>query len=318
MKIVKQLVLMALLLCVPVVTAVAAEKMNLRIGSSSIEGGFYQAAGLISQLWQAELPKYVSSAVTGSSGRNCLLVSKGDLEFALSGTSTLNEAIEGKGPFKKPVGRLRYVTSIYPLVLHVMVASKSGIKSVSDWTGKNIDFNAVGSNVETAMRELLPLWGVDIKSLKVQRLGRSEFEESWRNGIIDAAFYGTPPPNAMVDDLTRNKEVFLLTPEPDIIDKVVKQYPHYIRYTIPGGEYSAYPQDIATFATPGALVTHEGMPDEVIYKITKVLHGNASFLRERQPNRFRDFNLKTALDGMGDKITVHPGALKYYKEKGLL
>lgn len=317
MKSFNKIVLLAFLVCSVTATASAAEIKNLRIGSSSIGSGFYQCAGGISQLWQAKLPDYVSSAVTGSSGRNCLLLEKGDFEFAIIATSTLKEAMEGEGPFKKPVGRLQYVTSLYPMPMHIMVGAKTGIKSLSEFKGRRIDFNNVGSSAETVSREALPVWGVNIKDLKIERFGRSEFEEGWKNGMIEGHIYGTSTPNAMVDDLTRNRDVFLLTPEPDMVDKLIRELPHYTRYTIPGGTYAAYPQDIITFATMAALVTHEGMPDDIIYRVTKAMYENAAFLQERLPGQFRTFELKMALDGKG-KIPVHPGAMKYYKEKGLL
>ncbi len=242
---------------------------------------------------------------------------KGDFEFGIIATSTLKEAWEGEAPFKQPLRRMRYVTSLYPMPMHILVGANTGIKSLSEFKGRRIDFANVGSSVETVTREALPVWGVSLKDIKVERFGRSEFEEGWKNGSIEGHIYGTTTPNAMINDLLRTKAVIMLTPEPDKVDILIEKMPHYTRYTIPGGTYDTVPEDTPTFATTAALVTHEGMPEDLIYQITKTMHENVSFLKERVPANFISFNLKMALDGKGN-ISIHPGALKYYKEKGLL
>ena len=315
-RVFKSLLLALSLLCVTTGQSVAAEKY-LRIGTASVGSGFYMIGNTIAQLGQNNMKEFVFSAVTGSSNKSCILLEKGEIEFGVIGSPNLSAAWAGEEPFKQPMKRLRYVTTLYPMAAHVMVGTNSGIKSISDFKGKHIDFANVGSNVEVSTREALPFWNVQEKDITVERFGRAEFDEAFKNGRIDGHIWSTTFPNAQISDLIRTKAATLITPEPDKLQALITKYPHYIAFTIPGGTYEGLPNDIKTFAPVGSLITHEGMPEEVIYNVTKMLHENTEFLKSRLGNYFADFNLKLALLGRGD-LALHPGALKYYKEKGLL
>ncbi len=289
----------------------------LRIGTASVGSGFYMIGNTIAQLGQNAMKDFVFSAVTGSSNKSCISLEKGELEFGIIGSPNLTAAMAGSAPFKQPLKRLRHVTTVYPMAAHVMVGAKSGIKSIADFKGKHVDLANAGSNVEMSTREALPFWGVSDKEIIVERFGRAEFDEAFKNGRIDGHIWSTTFPNAQIADLIRVKAATLITPEPDKVKALIAKYPHYIPFVIPGGTYEGLPNDIPTFAPVGSLVTHEGMPEDVIYRVTKMMHENVDFLKGRLGNYFADFGLKLALLGRGD-LPLHPGAARYYKEKGLL
>ena len=103
--------------------------------------------------------------------------------------------------------------------------------------------------------------------------------------------------------------------EPEKIKEIVAKFPHYAPVAIPGGVYAGYDKDIPVVGAVGSLLTYEDMPEEVIYKITKMIHTNTKFLQERL-NYFNSLSLEFALAGMS--VPLHPGARKYYEEAGLL
>ncbi len=313
---VKQFIFILILVCLITAPASSAEKY-LRIGTASVGSGFYMIGNTIAQLGQNSMKDFVFSAVTGGSNKSCASLEKKELEFGIIGSPNLTAAWNGQAPFKKPQNRLRHVTTIYPMAAHILIGAKSGIKSIADFKGKHIDLANVGSNVEMSTRQALPFWGLSDKEIIIERFGRAEFDEAFKSGRIDGHIWSTTFPNAQIADLIRIKAATLLTPEPDKVHALIAKYPHYIPFTIPGGTYDGLPDDIATFAPVGVFVTHEGMPEEIIYNVTKMLHENTEFLKGRLGPYFADFNLKLALLGQGD-IPLHPGAARYYKEKGIM
>ncbi|PKL01925.1 MAG: hypothetical protein CVV55_07080, partial [Synergistetes bacterium HGW-Synergistetes-2] len=157
--------------------------------------------------------------------------------------------------------------------------------------------------------------GLKDEDVKIERFGRSEVAEALKVGDSQAHIWTTNAPNAQVTDMIRSGKVGLIGIEKEKIAEIVAKFPHYAPAVIPGGVYEGYADPIPVVAAVGSLLTYEDMPEDVIYKITKMLHSNTKFLRERL-NYFDNFNLDLALAGMA--VPLHPGAKKFYIEAGLI
>lgn len=305
----------ALVLVVAAAPVFAAD-VFVRIGTSTVGGGFYLIGNTIAQLGTAKMKDINFTAVTGGSVKNCMNLGTKDMELGMVQSSTVNDAWNGTGSFKdKPIKTLRYVTAIYPMPAHILVNTDAGIKSIADFKGKKVDFGSVGQGIEVNTREFMSVYGLADADVTVERFGRAEVAEALKTGESQAHIWTTNAPNAQVSDMIRSGKVGLIPIETAKIQEIVMKFPHYAPAVIPGGTYPGYDKDVQVVAAIGSLLTYEDMPEDVIYKITKMLHENVPFLRERL-NYFSNFELKTALDGMA--VPLHPGAKKYYVEKGLL
>lgn len=292
-----------------------AADVFVRIGTSSVGGGFYLIGNTIAQLGTQELKEINFTAVTGGSIKNCINLGTKDIELGMAQSSTVNDAWNGTGSFKEPIKTLRYVTAIYPMPAHILVNLDAGIKSIGDFKGKRVDYGSVGQGIEVNAREMMSVFGLGDGDVKIERFGRSEVAEALKIGDSQAHIWTTNAPNAQVTDMIRSGKVGLIGIEADKIEEIVTKFPHYAASVIPGGIYEGYDKDIPVVAAVGSLLTYEDMPDDVIYKITKMLHGNTKFLRERL-NYFDKFTLDFALAGMS--VPLHPGAKKFYVEAGLM
>lgn len=308
---------LALLVTVLLASPVSAADKFIRIGTSAVGGGFYLIGNTIAQLGQLKVSGVNFSAVTGGSLKNCMNLEKGDVEFGIVQSSTLALGVAGEAPFKSPLKNLRYVTAIYPMPAHIMVAKDSGIKSIADFKGKRVDYGSVGQGFETNTREMMSVYGLTDKDLKIERFGRTEFEEAFATGRTQAHVWATTVPNAQVSELIRTGVVTLIGVEPEKAKEILEKFPHYSPAVIPGGSYEGLKEDIHTLGAVGSLLTRADMPEDDVYMITKMLYENTDFLKERMPNYFGNFVLETALAGKG-RTEVHPGAARYYREKGLL
>ena len=255
------------------------------------------------------------TAVTGGSIKNCINLGAKEVELGMVQSSTVNDAWNGTGSFKEPIKTLRYVTAIYPMPAHILVNLDAGIKSIGDFKGKRVDYGSVGQGIEVNVREMMSVYGLKDEDVRIERYGRAEVADALKVGDTQAHIWTTNAPNAQVTDMIRSEKVGLIGIEPEKIEEIVAKFPHYAPVVIPGGVYAGYDKDIPVVGAVGSLLTYEDMPEEVIYKITKMLHENTAFLRERL-NYFENFNLEFALSGMS--VPLHPGAKKYYVEAGLI
>lgn len=297
-------------------TALAGDTTFIRIGTSSVGGGFYQIGNTIAQLGNREMKDMNFTAVTGGSVKNCFNLGKKEIEIGIVQSATLQDAWQGQGTFEgKPVKDLRFITAIYPMPFHILVNLKAEITGVSDFAGKRVDFGPVGGGIEVNTKRLFDIYGIAMDDVSVQRFGRSEVSEALKVGRSEAHVWATSTPNAMITDMISSGKVGLIGLESDKITEIVAKYPAYSAAVIPGGSYAGFEEDIPTVAAVGALVTNKDMSEETVYQITKMLYENVDFLKERL-SYFKYFSLEHALDGMS--LDLHPGAAKFYREQGLL
>lgn len=290
----------------------------VRIGTSSVGGGFYLVGNTIAQLGQLKMPSANFTAITGGSIKNAINLEKGEIELGLIQSSTLAMALAGKDTFKAPLKKIRWVTAaVYPYPAHILVGTDLGMNSVADFKGKRIDFGAVGAGIEVNIREITSVYGLSQRDFSVERFGRAEYDEAFKTGRIQGTIWTTTMPNAQISDIIRSGKVMAIGIEPEKIKEILEKFPHYSEAVIPANTYEGQPKDILTIGAVGGLLTHADVPEQLIYDITKMMHENAAFLKERLPTYFGEFSLENALLGRGLTL-IHPGAEKYYREVGLI
>ena len=318
MKGISMLLAAALILCLSFGTVPAmAKTIHVTVGTASVGGMNYPLGIAMATLWNSNIKDVKAVAIaTGGSVNNIDMLRTQDIEVAVCRAVEANRAFNGIEKYKEKMPWIRSLTGGVMFDAKQVAALKSsGIKTIADFKGKKIDFGSVGQGIEVNTRELMSVYGLKDEDVTIERFGRSEVAESLKVGDSQAHIWTTNAPNAQVTDMVRSGKVGLIGISPENIEKITKDFPHYAPAVIPGGVYEGFPNDIPVVAAVGSLLTYEDMPDEVIYKITKMLYENKDFLRERL-NYFNDFKLENALAGMA--VPLHPGAKKYYIEAGLL
>lgn len=285
-----------------------------RIGTSSGGGGFYLIGNTIAQIGNAAKNDVNYTAVTGGSTKNVNGLAKGDMEFGMCQSATVDEALNGSGPFKAPMKSIRFVAAIYPMPCHVLVSGED-MKSVADFRGKRIDYGAIGQGIETYTRIILNAYGIKDEDVTINRYGKTESAEALKTGEVQGNFWTTTAPNAQVTDMIAGG-VRLLSIDEDKRQQIVKEHPYFALATIPGGTYDKHPDDVNTIAAIGVLLSDEKVSEDVVYKTVKAMFEGQVELKKRLPAYFSNFGREHALDGCA--MEIHPGALKYYKEIGLI
>ena len=158
-------------------------------------------------------------------------------------------------------------------------------------------------------------YGLTMKDVKAEHLGRSEVAEALKTGRIDAIVWATSVPNSHITDMLLSGKTKLIGIDEDKIELILKEHPELIRSVIPANSYPGQKEAIPTVSAVAMLLTSKDVPEDLIYKITKTIFTSLPELRERF-RYWKETSLKTALEWKG--IPIHPGALKYYKEVGLV
>ncbi|MFC4766490.1 TAXI family TRAP transporter solute-binding subunit [Effusibacillus consociatus] len=296
--------------------SVKGEVVNVATGTTG--GVYYPLGNATAQLWSDKLGVKGSATSTPASQKNIELLEKKEAEIGFSQNNIVVQAYKGEGQFKgRQQKDLRAMTYLYPNVMHFVVRGDSGIKSIKDLEGKKIVPGAVGSGTEISTKEMIGEYGLDYttkKNVKADFVGFSEAAELMKNKQADAAMIFGGLPTAAILDMATSFNVKLLSFEPEMIKKITEKYPWYFEYVIPANTYKGQTEEIHTLAVANILLVRKDLNDGLVYELTKTLYENTDRLvNAHEIAKF--IKLDTALNGL--TIPLHPGAEKFYKEKGL-
>lgn len=292
----------------------AAAKKYITIGTASVGGTFYIVGGGIANLLNKYIPGVdaVAKVTPGSSAENIPALEKKTIEMGICTSDQVYFAYKGAGMYKKPYPDVRVIMSTYSGPLHFIVLAKSGITSIKQLEGKKIAMGARGSTQEKMALEIFKAYGV--QKWDPYRLTIAETINALRDGTVDA---GNPPagvPISTVLDLASTHDIRILPIEENMMEVILKENPYWSREVIPANSYRGQTQDVPTFAYYTVLVTYKDMEEKLIYDITKLLIEKNEELAKVHPVG-KEFTLKNAPKGI--VTPFHPGAKKYFAEKGL-
>ncbi len=295
--------------------AQASEFINVLTGGTS--GVYYPLGVALTQLYNKALPDAKTAVqATKASAENLNLLQAGRGEVAFSLGDTFNEAWKGneEAGFKAPLKKLRTLAAIYPNYIHFIASADSGINSLADLKGKRVSVGAPKSGTELNSRDILKAVGMSYKDFaKVEYLGYSESVELLKNRQLDATLLSSGLGVAAVRDLATAVKIKLIPIPAEVVAKIGEAA--YTTGTIPANTYNGQTADVPAITVQNYLVTHEGVPTETVYKMTKAMFENLDAMRAAH-SAAKDINPKTA--GIGSPVPLHPGAEKYYKEAGLI
>ncbi|MDX9707532.1 MAG: TAXI family TRAP transporter solute-binding subunit [Azospira sp.] len=292
----------------------AAEFINVLTGGTS--GVYYPLGVSLTQIYGKVMPDAKTSVqATKASAENLNLLQAGKGEVAFTLGDTLSEAWKGnpEAGFKAKLDKLRGLAAIYPNYIHFLASADSGIKSLADLKGKKVSVGAPKSGTELNSRTILKAAGLSYADLgKVEYLGYAESVELIKNRQLDATLLSSGLGVAAVRDLATAVKIVVIPIPAEIVTKIGDAA--YQSGTIPANTYNGQTADVPTIAVPNFLVTHAGVPEDTVYKMTKSMFENLDAMVAAHAAAKAINKDKAA----ASPVPLHPGAEKYYKEAGLL
>lgn len=292
---------------------------QLVIGTSGTGGTYYPLGGGMAAIINKYIPGVNATAIpSGGTIENIRAVTKGTQHLGMGMPQQVFEAYKGIGPFKgKPHEELRALLNHCSTEIQIYVAEESPINSLYDLKGKNyrVTVGPPGSGLESFAKYLLGLYGVTYNDIREQFLTQTEATEAMKDGNIDMAFVSMGTPGPTLIDLFQARKIRFIDIEPEIIARIRKEMPAFLPSTVPAGTYPRMAKPHHTVTNRAILFARKAFPEDLAYEFLKQFFDHKPEI-DAMHAHFKIITLQTAIEGM--LIPLHSGAMRYYKEKGIV
>jgi TRAP transporter TAXI family solute receptor len=290
----------------------------LSIATGGTGGVYYPYGGGIAKVLSENLPGVRASAeVTAASVDNLKFIRDGKADIAFALADTAADAAAGRGAFAGAPVPAAALAVLYANYTHVVTLDSSGISSIGGLRGKRVSTGSAGSGTEVLALRVLRAAGLDPdRDVTRQGLSASESADSLKDGKIDAFFWSGGLPTAAVQDLSHSTGITVrLIPTGEFVGALRRDYGDlYFPLTIAAGVYPDVISPVEVVGVANALIVNRSMPEQLAYDITRVLFEKQEQLAQIHPEA-RNLSLQTATKR--SPVEFHPGALRYYREKGM-
>jgi TRAP transporter TAXI family solute receptor len=301
-------------LLLPAPTAYAQQFINVLTGGTS--GVYYPLGVAIGKILSDKIPNVKTQVqATKASVENLILLEQGRGEIAFVIGDSLKAAWEGdaEAGFKTGLEKLRTIGAIYPNYIQIVATAESGIKTLADLKGKSVSVGAPKSGTELNSRAILTAAGLSYKDFdKVEYLPFAESVDLMKNGQLAATLQSAGLGVASLKDLGTSTEITVVPVPKQVVDKLG---PPFVSVMIPANTYAGQDKDVPTAAVANYLVTSSAVSDDLAYQMTKLIFESLPELANSHAAG-REIKLENA--ALGSPVPLHPGAIRYYREKGLI
>ena len=297
-------------------------KEVVTIGTGGVTGVYYPTGGAICRLVnksRAEHGIRCATESTAGSIANLEQMADKDINFGIAQSDWLYHAYNGSSEFAKagPDRDLRIVFSLHPEPFTVVARADSGIKIIEDIKGKIVNIGEVGTGQRGTLETLMKAKGWTEKDFaQATELKASAQASALCAGEIDVMIYIIGHPSGAVKEATTSCDSVLVDVTGPVIDKIVSDNNYYRHETIPGGLYRGNEQPTKSFGVESILVASVDTSEEVVYEVVKAVFENFDIFRKLHP-AFANLEKEKMVQAASGE-SFHPGALKYFKEVGLI
>jgi hypothetical protein len=302
-------------------TAFAQQRVFFGIATGGTGGTYYPLGGMLAQLISNKATiggkKLSATAETsGASVANAQLLGRKDIESAFVAADILDAAFNGKGQFEgKPLKNLRALGALYPEQVQLITATKSNVRSFRDLKGKSISSGSPGSGQWQLLGDLLEAYGMTRKDIGEDLSSFTQSVDKIKDGNLVASLITAGAPTSSITELANGHDIRIVPLAGPEMETLRKKQPYYAQVQLPANTYKGQPAPVDTLAVMAVWATHADMSNDMAYEVTKALYENTEILGQVHP-KGKEISLKTALQSVS--IPLHPGAERFYKEKGLL
>jgi TRAP transporter TAXI family solute receptor len=298
--------------------------MAVRIGTSEHGGTFYTQGSAFAELFNRGRKQDDKCVVqtTDASIHNAEQLDRAELEFGFMASNWIGRAKEATFPFTRKIG-LRMVAPANAGPMFFVKLADSPIQSVADFKGKRIIIGTKGSGMEQHVHTIFGVLGISFDSFTPVNMGFAEGAGALISGSIDVQFQ-PPIPNRVMTELSQRADVRVIPYAQGQIEKILTAVPFYRRVKMEKGIFRGVTEDISQVGVVNVLVTHERIPEPVVYDMAAIIANNLDTLPQINPlfKGIKDLfePLRTqgaAAFGFGG-VALHPGAARAYRDAGWL
>ena len=285
---------------------------KLRFGAAALGGAYHSFGEALVKLVNTDSEKYdMEVKTTAGSAANVRLLSDDYVQMAIAQADMINDAYYGEGAYKEQkYDGYSAVAALYTEACQVVVRDDSGITTIDDLQGKKVSVGEEESGTEQNAQQILSVYGLGSGLVETVNLDYSGAAQALQDGKIDAFFCTAGVQTTVIDELSKQCDIRVLSIDKKNRDKLMKGYKFYTEYEIPAETYQGQDEPVETVGVKAVLLAGNKVSADTVENITKLLFENKQELQYSLPV---DITLdeKTATEGI--TIPFHEGAVKYYE-----
>ena len=287
---------------------------NFFIATGGTTGTYFPIGSAIAQAAGKGGGMRVIAETSNASVASLNLLGNMEVDFALAQNDTAFWAYNGRRMFKAPLKNLRAIAVLYPEHIQIVVTAESKITDIAGMKGKRISVGAPDSGTETAARAIFELGKLAYADCKIDYLDYAATAGRFKEGRLDAGFIVAGYPTAVIMDMAASKGISLVSFSDAFLADLAKKHPYFVPSVIPANTYHGTDKATKTPAVMAMLLTHSRISDELVYSFVKNMFANLDAIHASHVMA-KQITLDGALKGL--TVPLHPGALRFYREKNL-
>jgi uncharacterized protein len=288
----------------------------LNIGTAGTGGAYYPIGIAVADILNNDLDKEAAAQVTGGALENVSLTQTGELDIAITQSPMAVAGYNGIEPFKEKNENIATLfNGISKGVFQLVVLGSSGIDSVADLKGKKVVLGPAGGGAINVITDILSLYDLSVDDIEGTYVSYSEGVTMLSDKNVDAVIIQAAAPSPAITELAASTDDFkIISFEPEKVDELISTFPYLDKIDIPAKMYGAK-EDATTVYLTNMMVVRKDLSEEFVYDLTKSIFENIEKVKASHPSA-----AELSLEGQESKppIPLHPGAEKYFKEKGIL
>jgi TRAP transporter TAXI family solute receptor len=312
----KRLSILLVLCLVLIFTGPALAKTTfVSIGTGGTGGIYYPYGGGVAEIWSKYVPGIRAVAeVTGASVENVKLAHKGETVIGEVMGDVAVAGFNGLSKFKGKKYDILSMAIMYPNLLQVVTLKKSGITNIEQIKGRKISSGSPGSGTNFMAETVFKALGIPLDSYKDSRLSFTETGNALRDGTIDVGFWSVGPGTSSILDLATTHDIHIISFTPAQQEKIMAANKEYSAVDLAGGVYKGVDNALPTIGVWNVMICQASLDTDLVYKLVKALYDHQDYLLKIHPSA----SYTTAENAVKySPIPLHPGTIKYLKEKGL-
>ena len=287
---------------------------QLVIATGGTGGTYYPLGGGMADHITKNAGISATAQATGASAENIRLLRDKKADIAFTQNDIAEYASKGTNMFQQDgkIEAFQALGALYDETIQIVVSADSNIKNVADLKGKRVSVGAPGSGTEVNAQQILEAYGLTFDDTKLQRLSFADSAKAIQDGQLDAAFQTAGTPTAAITELAATTGVKIIPIDADKIDAIIAKYPFYVKTVVPANTYQTVPEEVTTVSVKSMLLVRADLSEDLVYKVTKAIFENTDKLGHAKA---KEIKMESVLAGVS--IPIHPGAKKYFDEKGV-
>ena len=288
---------------------------KLTMGTGGVSGTYYGFGSVLAQYVSSNTGLDITAVESGGSQANIEAMEDGENDMAFSQSDVMSYAYTGTNLFAESgkVDSFSVAAALYMEQVQI-VTTNPDIKTVADLKGKSVSIGAAGSGTYYNAIDLLGVYGLTENDINATYQSFGESADALKDGKIDAAFVVAGAPTTAITDLATSKPVYLVSLDDEHIDQLTASSPYYTKNVIAGGTYDGLDEDVTTVAVGAVVIVNDDVSEDAVYDFVSTIFENKDAITA-QHAKGGELDLDYAASMTS--VPYHPGAAKYFAEKGI-